>query len=109
VDEHDERVFADLRQRRPHGFCPRYAARDDGDDLGGDELLREQNRRLLPARRSCDDDRVDPVRAVEPREALREQRTAAERSERLRAISTQATACAGCDEERPDVRAGGGT
>ncbi len=79
----------------------RRASRDAGDDLRGRELLGEEDRRLLPARRRRDDDRVDELAPVEPVEALREQRPPAEGGERLRTVDPEPLARAGGGDERP--------
>ena len=65
-------VVGNLREARAHGVGPRRAARDGRVDLAGAEFLREQDRRLLPLLRDDDDDRVDPLRGLEPLEALGE-------------------------------------
>src|SRR5205807_1961410 len=68
-----------------------------GVDLPAAELLGEQDCRLFPPGRRCDDDRVDPLGRLEPLEALREQRPIAEADERLRPVCAEplATACRG--------------
>ena len=61
----------------------------------------EEDGGLFPATGGRDDDRVDPWTAVEPVDALGEQRPSAERRERLRPIETEALAGAAGDDERP--------
>ena len=70
--------------------------------LAAAELLGEQDRRLLPARRRDDDDRVDPVRVVEAAQRLGEERILAELRERLRLVQAEPLAAPGGDEDRPD-------
>ena len=74
VDEHRDGLVRDLRQREAHRLGARRAARDDGAHLAGADLLGEQDRRLLPAGRSRDHDRVDPVGLVEPLHARGQER-----------------------------------
>ena len=77
-----------------------------GVDLAAAELLGEQDRRLLPALGRDDHDRVDPVRGLEPLEALGEQRPAAERREGFGPVHAEPLAAACCDEDRPGAHAG---
>ena len=101
VDEHDERLLGNLRERGRHRFRPRGASGDAGDDLRRRELLGEQDRGLLPPRRGGHDDRVDQLAAVQSVEALGEQRAPAEARERLRTIDTEPLAGAGSGDQAP--------
>ena len=101
VDEDDERVVGDLGERGADRLRPCAAARDDGCDLRGDELLGEHDRGFLPLGRNGHDDGVDPVVAIEPLEALRQEDPRSESDERLRPIRTQTLARACGDEDRP--------
>ena len=101
VDEHGDSLVRNLRQREAHGLGARRAARDDGADLAGADLLGEEDRRLLPAGRSRHHDRVDPVGLVEPLHARCEERQLAERDECLGPVRTEALAAPCRGEDRP--------
>ena len=72
VDDDDERIVRHLGERQADGPGARRTSGDTGDDLRRRELLRQQDRGLLPADGRDDDDRVDPGAAVQAVEALRE-------------------------------------
>ena len=101
VDEDDERILRHLCERDPDRLRPGRSPRDHGGHLRRDELLGEKDRRLLPAGRGGDHDRVDPLGGVEPLEALGEERPSSETGERLRSVASQPRAGAGRDEDRP--------
>ena len=71
--------------------------------LAAGELLGEQDRRLLPARRGDDHDPVDPVRLVEAAQRLGEERILAELRERLGLFQAEPLTAPGGDEDRPDI------
>ena len=98
VHEYDEGLLGDVGQRSTHRLGSRRATGDARHDLRRRELLGEKDRRLLPAGRSGDDDCVDPGRAVEPVEALGEQRPPTENGERLRTIDAEPLAGARSEE-----------
>ena len=102
VNEHHERLLGHLGESCRDRLGSRGASGDAGDDLRRRELLGEQDRRLLPARRRGDDDRVDELAAIEAVEALGKQRPSAESGERLRTIDTEPLAGAGGGDQRPD-------
>ena len=108
VNEHHERLLGHLGERGRDRLRPRGASGDTRDDLRRRELLGEEDRGLLPARRRGDDDRVDELAAIEPVDALGEQRPPAERGERLRTIDPEPLAGAGGRDQRPDTPACGG-
>jgi hypothetical protein len=103
VDDDDERLLRHLRESCGDRRGARLTTRDAGDDLRRHELLREQDRRLLPPGRGSDDDRVDQRAVVEPLDALGQQRTLAEDGERLRTIDSEPLAGAGSGDQRPDT------
>ena len=103
VHEHDEHVVGDLGEGRANRLGSRRAARDGGDDLAGGELLGEQDRRLLPALGSGDDDRVDPARLVQAAERLGEHGQLTETDERLGPLLTEPLSRPRGDEEGPDA------
>jgi hypothetical protein len=103
VHEDDEGLFGDVGERLPHGLGPSRAARDAGHDLRRRELLRKEDRRLLPTGRRGYDDAVDPGRAVEPVEALGEERPSPEDGKCLRTIDAEPLTGTGSDDERPDI------
>jgi hypothetical protein len=105
MDEDDERVWPHVAQTGANRLPARRTSGDAGDDLGHRQLLAQENRGLLPPRRSGDDDRVDPRTAVEPVEALGQQRAPGESRERLRTVETEAFARPGGDEDSPDISA----
>jgi hypothetical protein len=108
VDDHDECLVGHLRKGGGHGLRPRPPTGHAGDDLGGRELLREKDRRLLPAGRRSDDDRVDEIAAIKPIEALGQKRATTERGERLGTIDSEPLARAGGGDQRKDTSAFGG-
>src|SRR5213078_2065043 len=79
---------------------------DAGGDLGAAELLGDEDRRLLPARRGRDHDRVDPIGGLEALEALGQERPATQLRECLRAIPSEPFPAAGGSEDGPDAQAG---
>jgi len=105
VNEHHERLFGHLGESCSDRFGSGGASGDTGDDLRRRELFGEQDRRLLPAGRRGDDDRVDELAAIEAVEALGKERTATESGERLRTIDTEPPAGAGGRDQRPDTPA----
>jgi hypothetical protein len=105
MDEHDQRVLGTLSERGRHRLGARRAAGHARDDLGRGELLGEQDRGLLPPRRSRDDDRVDQLAVLQPVDALREKRATAERGKRLRTIDPQPLTGAGCGDQGKDISA----
>ena len=102
VNEHHERLLGHLGESGRNRFGSGGAAGDTGDDLRRRELFGEQDRRLLPARRRSDDDRVDELAAIEAVEALGKKRPSAESGERLRTIDAEPLAGAGGRDQRPD-------
>src|SRR5204862_1485241 len=80
----------------------RLAAGHYRADLAGAELFGEQDRGLLPFGRRRDDDRIDPTGALEPLQALGEQRPSAEAGERLRPVSAEPLAPTRGSENGPD-------
>src|SRR5215210_2581028 len=102
VHEHHGRVLGDIGQRQANGLGARGAAGDGGAHLGRRDLLGHEDRGLLPVGRCRDHDRVDPVRGVEPLEALGEQRPAAEARERLRPVGAEPLAATCRSEDGPD-------
>src|SRR5256885_9229911 len=63
--------------------------------------------RLLPAGRSHDHDRVDPLRGLETFKALGEQRPVAKLRERLRTVRPEPLAAARGGQNRPHAQLGG--
>ena len=102
VDENEERVLRHLAEPGGDGLRPRRAARHGRAHLGAGELLRYQDRRLLPARRRHDHDRVDPVGLVQALQAFGQQHLVAQASERLRAALPEPLAAAGRSENGPN-------
>jgi len=103
VDENDERIFRDLGKRGPNRLSPSCPTRHTRHDLRRRKFLRQEDRRLFPARYGGDDNRVDPRRPVEPVEALGEQRPATKDGKRLGAIDSEPFAGARGDEQCPDI------
>ena len=83
MHENDRRVGRNLGDPEPHRVGTRRPAGHAGADLAAAELLGKQDCGLLPAGRSGDDDRVDPVGGIEAREAFRQQRLFSQANERL--------------------------
>ena len=108
VNEHHERLLGHLGESSRDRFGSGGAPGDAGDDLRRGELFGKQDRRLLPARRRGDDDRVDELAAIETADALGQQRAPAESGERLRTIDAEPLARAGGRDQRPDTPAYGG-
>ena len=86
VDEDHRCVLRHLRDARAHGLAARRAAGHAGRHLRRPDLLREQDRGLLPLGRNHHDHRVDPFALVETAQRLGEQRQVAEAHERLRPV-----------------------
>ena len=103
MDEHDRSIRRHLGEPRADGRRARLAARHAGRDLRGADLLREQDRRLLPTGRRDDDDRVDRVAIVEPPQRLGEQRQRTEPGERLRSVPAEPVAASRGDEHGPGL------
>src|SRR5262245_44572690 len=101
VDERDERVVRDLRQARAHRVCACGSAGHGRVDLARAELLREQNRRLLPLFGDDDDDRIDPLGGLQALEALGQEHAPAETHERFRPVAAEPLTASGRDEDRP--------
>jgi len=108
MNEHHERLLGHLGESGGDRFGSSGASGDTGDDLQRRELFGEQDRRLLPARRRGDDDRVDKLATIEAVEALGKKRPSAESGERLRTIDTEPLTGAGGRDQRPDTSACGG-
>jgi hypothetical protein len=108
VDEHYERLLGHLCQCGRHRVRSRGAAGHAGDDLRRGQLLREEDRGLLPTGRRSDDDRVDQRTALEPIDALGEEWAPTESGERLGSVDPEPLARAGGGDQRPDISAGGG-
>ncbi len=109
MHEDDVRIRIHLRDAEPDRAGAGRSARDAARDLARPDLLGEEDRRLLPLRGNNDDDRVDARTALEPVEALREERPAAERRERLGQVTAQPLAAPGGDEHGPDPAHGVGS
>jgi hypothetical protein len=78
VHEDDERVGRHLGEAGAYGVRTGRTARGARVGLAAAELLGEQDRRLLPARRRDDDDPVDPVGVFEAAQRLGEEWVLAE-------------------------------
>jgi hypothetical protein len=108
VNEHHERLLGHLGESRRDRLGPCGTSGDTPDDLRRRQLLGEEDRGLLPARRRGDDDRIDELAAIEAVDALGQQRPSAENGERLRTIDAEPLAGAGGRDQRPDISAVGG-
>src|SRR6185437_14544137 len=101
VDEDRGRVAGHLGDSGPHRVGARRAAGHAGGHLRRAQLLGEQDRRLLPAGRRHQHDRVDPLRSVEAAQRLGEQRKLAEPGKRLRLVVAEPLSPPGGDENGP--------
>ena len=101
MDEDDERLVGYVDERRADGLGARGPSGDTRDDLGRRKLLGEKDDRLLPAWRSGNDDRIDPGTAVEPVQALGEERPPCEDRERLGTVDTETLSSPGGYQQRP--------
>src|SRR3954447_9736639 len=103
VHDDNRGVRRNLGDAQAHGVGAGRTTRDAGAHLAAAELLGEQDRGLLPSGRRRNDDRVDPVRRVEARQALREQRLVAQADERLGPICAEPFPATGRSEDGPDA------
>ena len=102
MDEDDERVRGYLSKAGSHGVAPRLTSRYARVDLAASLLLREEDRRLLPAGRRHQDDPVHPRTALEPPQRLGEQWLVAELRERLGSVQAEPFPPPRSDEDDPD-------
>jgi hypothetical protein len=93
---HDDHgcLVGDRGDGRPDGLGTRCASRHGAVDLSRADFLRNEDRRLLPLGRSCDDDSVDPVRRVQALDAGREQGPTAEWRKGFRPVDPEPLAAA---------------
>src|SRR6266550_735345 len=103
MNEHDRRILWHLRQRARHRLAPRCTARHARAHLAAAEFLGEQDRGLLPAGRSGDNDEVPPVRIVQTLQALGKQRLVTEPRECFRTIGTEPVPATRCSEDCPNA------
>src|SRR5215207_498133 len=102
VDEDDGGVIGNLGKAGAYRAGPGAATRNYCDDLAATELLGEQDHRLLPVRRRRDDDRVDPIRRLEPLEAFRQEWTPVQLRKRLGPVQPETLTAARRDDHGPN-------